>query len=81
MTQIIPSPPRLTGNPANDTQILQDYLTTLWGALVKTGRVLDRLDSIQDLGTLTLTISNPPTQAQVTQVLNKVNAIITAATV
>ena len=80
MTAVIPNPPRLTGNPKNDPQILQDYFTSLFDALVISGKVLERLDKIAAVGTLSLSISNPPTQAEVTAVKNKMNAIITAAT-
>lgn len=81
MTQVIPNPPRLTGNPKNDPQILQDYLTSLFDALVLSGKVLERLDKIAALGSLDTSISNPPTQAEVQAIKNKMNAIIAAATI
>lgn len=73
-----PTPPRLTGDPSTDIASLQTWAYALYQDLVVEQRVVQKLDAIAALGTLTQTISNPPTQAEVQAVQDKLNAIIEA---
>jgi len=77
----ISKPPRLTGNPKEDPQILNDYLFTLVTQMFTDNQILDRLNRIAALDPLSLTISNPPTQAEVQAVANKLDAVIAAAAI
>lgn len=77
----IPTPPRLTGNPKNDVQVLEEYSYQLYNALIFDAQINDRLDRIAALSKLELTISATPTQAEVQAVADKVDALITAATI
>lgn len=77
----IPTPPRLTGNPKTDVQVLEEYSYQLYTALVIDAQINDRLDRVAALSKLDLTISASPTQAEVQAVASKVDELITAATI
>lgn len=74
-----PTPPRLTGNTQNDLQAVVSWGYDLYRTLVVEQRLGERLNAIASLEPLALTISDPPTQAEVQAVHDKVNAIIAAA--
>jgi hypothetical protein len=65
---------------------LNDTLTTVAGQMATLPTVDEMLDtisaqaprSVDGLATLTLTISNPPTQAQVQAILNAFNSLVLA---
>jgi len=75
----IPTPPRLTGNPAADLDAFVKYSYQLYSSVVVQGRLLERLNAIAALEAVSETVSNPPTQAEVLAIARKVNAIINAA--
>lgn len=75
----IPPPPRVTGNPQLDSVALTNWAYDLYKAVVVEQQLPARLNAIADLAQITTTISNPPTQAEVTEIKNKINAIINAA--
>lgn len=75
----IPTPPRLTGNPAVDAQLLTNWAYDLYRAVVVELQLPDRVNAIADVPQLTTEISASPTQAQVEQIRDKINAIIVAA--
>lgn len=77
----ISKPPRLTGNPKEDPQIINEYLFTLVTQMFTSNQILDRLDRIAELSPLNLTISNPPTQAEVQAVADKLDAVIAASAI
>lgn len=52
--------------------------TTANSALTLAAALDAKLDAIKDLGVLTQAITNPPTQAEVENIQDKVNAIISA---
>lgn len=75
----IPTPPRLTGNPKVDAQILTSWAYDLYKAVVVEQQLPSRLNAIADIAPLTITISASPTQDEVTALRDTINAIITAA--
>lgn len=81
MAITIPSPPRLTGNPKIDVSTLEEYTHQLYNALIVDAQLADRLDRIEALGQLDLTISATPTQSEVESVRDKLNAVIAAASI
>lgn len=75
----IPTPPRLTGNPQVDAQLLTNWAYDLYRVMVVELQLPDRINAIADVPPLTTTISASPTQAQVQEISNKINAVIAAA--
>ena len=75
---VIPTPPRLTGNPAVDVNSLTEYTHLLFKQLVIQGRVLDRLNAAAVLVPASTTFSNPPTTAECRALAEKLNELITA---
>lgn len=77
--------PRMTGSADQNQRVLEKWLTDLHTLLSdidianRLGRAETVLGTISDLGELSQAISNPPTQAEVTAVQDKVNSIIAAA--
>jgi len=74
----IPRTPRVTGNLKDDVSVLQQWLNQL-KITFESVKSLPRTEALASVEPLTLTISNPPTQAEVTLVLNKLNQVINAA--
>jgi hypothetical protein len=72
----IPRPPRLPTNPVEAVQMLSSYLHTLFAGIVTEAEIPDRIDRVAELPFLSETVSNPPTQAEMQEVVKKVNAII-----
>jgi hypothetical protein len=77
----IPNPPRLSGNPKIDVQVLEEYSHQLYNALIIGAQIVDRLDRVAALTPLNLTISASPSQAQVQAIANKIDALIEASTI
>lgn len=75
----IPPPPRLSGSPQVDTQALTNWAYDLYKAVVVEQQLPQRLNAIADLDPITTTISASPTQAEVQELKDKINAIINAA--
>ena len=75
------SPPRLTGDDAGDLRSIHNWQQQLFNDVNNAVNAIEgQLAAIAALGALTQTISNPPTQDEVTAVQTKVNEIIAAAT-
>lgn len=75
----IPTPPRLSGDNKRDLDAFVKYSYQLYSAVVVQGRMLERINAIAALENVSEVVSNPPTQAQVTAIAQKINAIINAA--
>ena len=75
----IPTPPRLTGNSSADLDAFVKYSYQLYSAVVVQGRLLERLNAVAALSTVSEVVSDPPTQAQVLALAQKINTIINAA--
>lgn len=81
MSVSVLKPPRLTGSPAKDSVIINDYLFQLFNSLIVQSRIIERLDAISELATIASEISDPPTKEEVEALRDKINAIINAATI
>lgn len=80
MAAILPSPPRLSSaSGAENVAAILNWAFQLYQILEAEQQVLSRLNAIAAVDTLTQSISNPPTQAQVTALQTKVNELIAAA--
>lgn len=75
----IPTPPRLSGNPQVDAQLLTNWAYDLYRTVVVELQLPDRINAVADLPPLTTSISASPTQGQVEELRDKINAIISAA--
>lgn len=75
----IPPPPRLSGNNQADLAAIVSWAYDLYKAVVVEQQLPDRLNAIADLDPITTTISATPTQAEVDELKQKINAIINAA--
>ena len=75
----IPTAPRLTGNPRVDNNSIMNWAQDLYRVVLVEQKIPERLNQIATLAQITTTISNPPTQAQVEELKQKINAIIAAA--
>ena len=76
MAIVLPAPPRLSGEPPEQQlSNISNYLSDLSRVLRVT---LESLNGILDLGPITTAISNPPTQAQVTEIRDRYNGIVAA---
>lgn len=71
-------PPKVEG--AGPIRAIMDYLWAKFKDDTQVYRLPQRMEDIASLAPLPTTVSNPPTQAEVQAVVNKVNAIISAAT-
>lgn len=70
-------PPRLSGEPpASQLSNIGSYMEDLYRAQLATLQVLDMIGKLGVLGQI---ISNPPTQAEVAALQDKVNAIVILA--
>lgn len=75
-----PKPPgQLSPDPERGLQELFDYIWSFYKNFSNVQQVNRRLEAIAVLEPLALTVSNPPTQAQVQAISDKVDAIIAAA--
>lgn len=74
----LPSPPRLLGNPVEDSRTLLNWTHQFYQVFAN-GRIIERIAALSDLETLNITISAAPTQSEVEQVRDKINAVINAA--
>jgi hypothetical protein len=76
-TLVIPPPPRLSGlsQPEQISQIA-NYNQQIYAALLK---IADAVSDIGALGELDLDITNPPTQAEVETVRDRLNSVIIQA--
>lgn len=79
-TPTLPKPPdRLPDDAGDATDELLAYLWLFFKNYQNVQQLPQRLEAIAVLEPLALTISNPPTQAQVQAISDKVDAIIAAA--
>ena len=74
-----PTPPRLTGNPADDSKAMVDWAWILYKNLVIETQMAQRLEAIANVSKLTQTITDPPTKTEVENIQTAVNEIIEAA--
>lgn len=79
MTGYIPKPPKLTGDPVKDVEILSNHLSELYKTFFFSNRVLQRLDALGAVALNSTEFSNPPTKTQVEALRETVNSIINAA--
>lgn len=75
-----PKPPdRLPSDPQKAIDALHEWAWALFKDYRDVQQVTRRLEAIAELTPLSLTISNPPTQAQVQAIADRVDAIVAAA--
>lgn len=73
-----PKPPAFTGTLFQDVKALSAWARDWYRIRVMSQRIAARIDAVKTVGVLSQTISNPPTQAEVQALQDKVNAIINA---
>jgi hypothetical protein len=75
---MLPRSPRSTGKLADDVSVIQAWINQARNE-IEARKVLQRVQALSRVEPLELTISNPPTQNEVTQVLSKLNEVINAS--
>lgn len=75
---MIQRPPRLTGNPQVDINAVISWAFGLYSTLAGLNFEA-RLEALDKVEKLTLTVSNPPTQVEMQKVVDKMNEILVAA--
>lgn len=75
----IPTPPRLTGNAQADNASIVNWAYDLYRVVVVEQQIPNRLNAIATIPAITTGISGSPTQAEVEELRDKINAIITAS--
>lgn len=72
-------PPKLPEDIRDAVRMIGDYLWAKWKDDTQVYRAPQRLDAIASLPPLAMTVSNPPTQAQVQAIADRLDAILVAA--